>query len=35
MRRGIQEYLVTYEQLNPTLQRLNKRGCRIVNITSA
>ncbi|MEM9767549.1 MAG: phycobilisome linker polypeptide [Cyanobacteria bacterium P01_D01_bin.71] len=35
IRRGIQEYLVTYEQLNPTLQRLNKRGYRIVNITSA
>ncbi|MEM8804956.1 MAG: phycobilisome linker polypeptide [Cyanobacteria bacterium P01_G01_bin.38] len=35
IRRGIQEYLVTYEQLSPTLQRLNQRGNRIVNITSA
>ncbi|MEO1294258.1 MAG: phycobilisome linker polypeptide [Cyanobacteria bacterium J06636_16] len=35
IRRGIQEYLVTYEQLSPTLQRLNQRGSRIVDITSA
>jgi len=35
VRRGVQEYLVTYEQLSPTLQRLNQRGSRIVNITSA
>ncbi|MEM9002460.1 MAG: phycobilisome linker polypeptide [Cyanobacteria bacterium P01_F01_bin.86] len=35
IRRGIQEYLVSYEQLTPTLQRLNKRGSRIVDITSA
>lgn len=35
VRRGIQEYLVTYEQLSPMLQRLNQRGSRIVNITSA
>ncbi|NER79836.1 MAG: photosystem I reaction center subunit XII [Leptolyngbya sp. SIO1D8] len=35
IRRGVQEYLVTYEQLSPTLQRLNQRGSRIVDITSA
>ena len=35
VRRGMQEYVVTYEQLTPTLQRLNRRGSRIVNITSA
>ena len=35
VRLGIQEYLVTYEQLTPTLQRLNKRGCRITDISPA
>ncbi len=35
IRSGIQEYLVSYEQLSPTLQRLNKRGCRIVNVSPA
>ena len=35
IRQGIQEYLVAYEQLSPTLQRLNQRGSRIVNITPA
>ena len=35
VRRGIQEYIVSYEQLSQTLQRLNQRGSRIVNITSA
>ncbi|MEL6855607.1 MAG: phycobilisome linker polypeptide, partial [Cyanobacteria bacterium J06607_13] len=35
VRRGVQEYLVTYEQLSPTLQRFNKRGNRIVSITAA
>lgn len=35
IRRSLQEYLVTYEQLSSTLQRLNQRGNRIVNITSA
>lgn len=35
IRRSVQEYLVPYEQLSPTLQRLNKKGSRIVNITSA
>ncbi|PZO60381.1 MAG: photosystem I reaction center subunit XII [Phormidesmis priestleyi] len=35
VRFGVQEYVVTYEQLTPTLQRLNKRGSRIVGVTSA
>lgn len=35
VRLGTQEYLVSYEQLSPTLQRLNKRGCRIVNVSPA
>lgn len=35
VRLGVQEYLVTYDQLTPTLQRLNRRGSRIVDITSA
>ncbi|MEO0825016.1 MAG: phycobilisome linker polypeptide [Cyanobacteria bacterium J06635_15] len=35
IRRSVQEYLVTYEQLSPTLQRLNQRGSRIVNIASS
>ncbi|MEL7357971.1 MAG: phycobilisome linker polypeptide [Cyanobacteria bacterium J06560_6] len=35
VRLGMQEYLVTYEQLTPTLQRMNRRGSRIVNITPA
>ncbi|MDA0864827.1 MAG: phycobilisome linker polypeptide [Cyanobacteria bacterium] len=34
VRRGMQDYVVTYEQLSPILQRLNKRGSRIVDITS-
>lgn len=35
IRRGIQEYLVSYEQLSSTLQRLNQRGSRVIKITSA
>ncbi|MEB3292740.1 MAG: phycobilisome linker polypeptide, partial [Synechococcales bacterium] len=35
IRRGISEYLVSYEQLSPTMQRLNQRGCRIVSISPA
>ncbi|MEM8613496.1 MAG: phycobilisome linker polypeptide [Cyanobacteria bacterium P01_H01_bin.105] len=34
IRRATQEYLVAYEQLSSTMQRLNQRGNRIVNITS-
>jgi phycocyanin-associated rod linker protein len=35
LRRSVSEYLVSYEQLNPTLQRLNQRGSRIVDISCA
>ncbi len=35
VRLGVKEYVVAYEQLTPTLQRLNKRGSRIVSVTSA
>ncbi|MEO1622527.1 MAG: phycobilisome linker polypeptide [Cyanobacteria bacterium J06632_3] len=35
IRLSIQEYLVTYEQLSPTLQRFNKRGNNIISITAA
>ncbi len=34
-RRSMGEYVVTYEQLSPTLQRLNQRGARIVSISPA
>jgi phycocyanin-associated rod linker protein len=32
IRRSISEYLVAYDQLSPTLQRLNQRGSRVVDI---
>lgn len=35
IRRSMSEFLVTYDQLSPTLQRLNQRGSRIVNISPA
>lgn len=35
IRRGISEYLVAYEQLSATMQRLNQRGSRIVDISPA
>lgn len=35
IRRSIGEYIVSYDQLSPTLQRLNKRGNRILSITPA
>lgn len=35
IRRGISEYLVPYEQLSPTMQRMSQRGSRIVAITPA
>lgn len=35
VRKSMQEYLVSYDQLTPTLQRLNQRGGRIVSITEA
>ncbi len=35
IRRSVSEYIVSYEQLNSTLQRLNQRGSRIVDIACA
>jgi phycocyanin-associated rod linker protein len=35
IRRGTTEILVGYDQLSPTLQRLNQRGSRVVNISPA
>jgi phycocyanin-associated rod linker protein len=35
VRRSVSEYLVPYEQLSPTMQRLNQRGSRIVDVTPA
>ncbi|MGI0494028.1 phycobilisome rod-core linker polypeptide [Alkalinema pantanalense CENA528] len=35
IRRSISEYLVPYEQLSASLQRLNKRGSRILSISPA
>lgn len=35
VRRGVKEYVVAYDQLSSTLQRLNQRGSRVVNITPA
>lgn len=35
IRRSATEYLIAYEQLTPTLQRLNQRGSRVVSISPA
>ena len=35
VRRTRQELVVSYDQLSPTLQRLNKRGCNILSLTPA
>jgi phycocyanin-associated rod linker protein len=35
IRRSTSEYLVAYDQLSPTLQRLNQRGSRVMNISLA
>lgn len=35
IRSSVREYLVTYDQLSPTLQRLNQRGSRVVNVAPA
>jgi phycocyanin-associated rod linker protein len=35
IRRSVTEYLVSYDQLSPTLQRLSKRGSRITQISLA
>lgn len=33
IRQSMRDYLVTYDQLTPTLQRLNQRGSRVTSIT--
>ena len=35
VRQSMRDYVVTYDQLSPTLQRLNQRGSRVVNISPA
>jgi phycocyanin-associated rod linker protein len=35
VRRSVNEYLVAYDQLSPTLQRLNQRGGKVVSISPA
>jgi len=35
LRRSIKEYLVPYERLSLTLQKLNKSGCQILSLTNA
>ncbi|NCJ07194.1 photosystem I reaction center subunit XII [Synechococcales cyanobacterium C] len=35
IRRSLREFVVAYEQLTPTLQRLNQRGCQIVGVSAA
>ncbi len=35
VRRGINEYVVSYDQLSATLQKVNKSGCQIISLTNA
>ena len=35
LRRSVSEYLVSYDQLSSTMQRLNQRGSRITQISPA
>jgi phycocyanin-associated rod linker protein len=35
IRRSVKEYYVSYENLTPTLQRLNQRGSRVVSVSPA
>ncbi len=35
LRRSISEYVVPYERLSATLQKINKRGCQILSLTNA
>lgn len=35
VRRTVTEYIVSYDDLSPTLQRLNQRGSRVVSVTPA
>jgi phycocyanin-associated rod linker protein len=35
VRRTVQEYLVSFEQLTANLQRMNQRGCRVIDVSPA
>lgn len=35
LRQSVSEYVVSYDQLSPTLQRLNKRGSRVMTVSPA
>ena len=35
IRRSLQEYVVPYERLSATLQKLNKQGCRVLSLSNA
>jgi phycocyanin-associated rod linker protein len=35
VRQSVREYLVSYDQLSPTLQRLNQRGSRVISLSPA
>jgi phycocyanin-associated rod linker protein len=35
IRQSVQEYLVSFEQLTANLQRMNQRGCRVVDVSPA
>jgi phycocyanin-associated rod linker protein len=35
IRQSVQEYLVSFEQLTSNLQRMNKRGCRVIDVSPA
>ena len=35
IRRSLQEYIVPYERLTATLQKINKQGCRVISLTNA
>lgn len=35
VRRTVQEYLVSFEQLTTNLQRMNQRGCRVIDVSPA
>ncbi|MGL5074256.1 MAG: phycobilisome linker polypeptide [Waterburya sp.] len=35
MRRSLKEYVVPYERLSATLQKINKQGGRVISLTEA
>jgi phycocyanin-associated rod linker protein len=35
IRRSVREYVVSYDQLSSTLQKLHKNGCQIISLTNA